>query len=158
MIRLHTQLPLYLAAVACLLALAPGANAQPPSTPYGESNAFVLNTNRIGSGDSEVVILVNAPDNDLTVATGLRRATPNPFNPRTVISFTVASAGRVELGIFDLRCRCVRRLASEGLQAGQHTRVWDGRTDAGEAAPAGVYLVRLSSGDAIHSQKITLVK
>lgn len=158
MIRLHTQLPLFLAAVACLLTLASAARAQPPSVPYGESSAFVLNTNRIGFGDSDVVVLTNAQASDLASATALHGAVPNPFNPRTAICYTLASPVRVELGVYDLRGRCLRRLVVGDLAAGAHTAVWDGRTDAGEAAPAGVYLVRLACGDATQSQKITLVK
>lgn len=158
MIRLRSNPPLFLGALACLLALAAAASAQAPPVPYGESNTFVLNTNRIGFGDAGIVILTSAPASDLPATTALRGATPNPFNPRTAISFTIASPGRVELGIFDLRGRCVRRLASENLDAGQHTRVWNGRTDDGEIAPAGIYLVRLAGGDGTHSQKITLVK
>lgn len=158
MIKPHPNLPSCLTVVVCLLALAAAASAQAPPVPYGESNAFVLNTNRIGFGDSGIVILTSAHVTDLPAATALGSAVPNPFNPRTAISFTIASGGRVELGIYDLRGRCLRRLVAEDLGAGAHTRVWDGRTDAGEAVSAGVYLVRLASGDAIQSQKITLVK
>ena len=150
--------PSSLAVAASLLVFAAAASAQAPAVPYGESSSFVLNTNRIGFGDSGVVMLVSAPEGDLQAVTALRGAIPNPFNPHTAISFTVAAEGRVELEIFDLRGRCLRQLVSDDLDAGEHTRVWNGRTDAGEAAPAGVYLVRLASGGATRTQKITLVK
>jgi hypothetical protein len=158
MIKPHPKLPSCLKVAICLLALAEVASAQAALGPYGESNIFVLNTNRIGFGDSGIVILTSVPASDLLTETALGSAVPNPFNPRTAISFTIASPGRVELGIYDLRGRCLRGLVAEDLGAGVHTHGWDGRTDDGEAASAGVYLVRLASGGSTRLQKITLVK
>lgn len=51
---------------------------------------------------------------------------PNPFNPRVNVSFYVATGGRVDVSVFDLRGRHVRRLVSESAPAGEHTVVWDG--------------------------------
>lgn len=146
------------ATLLILLALAAVAGAQVPIGPYGESNMFILNTNRVGFGDSGVVTLTGAPESVLPPAVFLSAAIPNPFNPRTTISFSVARPGPVELGIYDLRGRCLRRLVAEDLAAGRHTRQWDGRTDSDAAAPAGVYLIRLTDGSTVHARKITLVK
>ena len=43
---------------------------------------------------------------------GLQAVRPNPFNPRTSISFYVPTAGHVELTVLDLSGRVVRRVCS----------------------------------------------
>ena len=68
---------------------------------------------------------------------------PNPFNPRTVLSFDLAAGSRVSLEIFDIRGRMVRRLIDESLASGQHSTVWDGLDSAGRPVPSGTYLARL---------------
>ena len=83
---------------------------------------------------------------------------PNPFNPRITISFTVGIADQVDLNIYDLGGRLIKRLAGQDFEAGQHTRQWDGRDAKGSLMPAGVYLVRIQSGSTTDAKKIILVK
>lgn len=86
---------------------------------------------------------------------------PNPFNPRTDIGFTLARAGRVELAVYDLRGRLVRRLLDERLVAGAHARAatWDGRDERGREVASGAYLLRLTGADgATVTRKLTLVR
>jgi hypothetical protein len=91
-----------------------------------------------------------------TVLTG---AWPNPFNPRTTISFTLAEPGPVSLHVHDLAGRRVASLL-EGcnLLAGAHSREWDGRQADGSLAAAGIYLVRLETSGYEFTRPVTLVK
>jgi subtilisin family serine protease len=68
---------------------------------------------------------------------------PNPFNPRTVLSFVNPSPGHVRLAIHDLRGRRVRILVDAVLPAGAREVVWDGTDAGGEPVASGVYLARL---------------
>jgi hypothetical protein len=68
---------------------------------------------------------------------------PNPFRARTRVSFSLPTAGAVDVGVFDLAGRRVRQLQRGWLAAGDHALAWDGRSDAGAAVRPGVYLVRL---------------
>jgi hypothetical protein len=70
---------------------------------------------------------------------------PNPFGSETSIGFATPSAGRVELGVYDLAGRLVATLVDRELPAGSHVAVWDGRDESGHGAPDGVYLVRLET-------------
>lgn len=89
----------------------------------------------------------------------LGQNSPNPFNPRTTIGFSLATAGRVNLRIFDLDGRAVRTLiADESLAARRHTRDWDGRDDGGRQVAAGVYFYRLETGERVATRRMTLVK
>ena len=81
------------------------------------------------------------------------RISPNPFNPRTEISFTLPRAGQVKVQVFDMRGRVVATLADESFNSGQHMLVFDG----GDLA-SGVYLVDMRLGDQRSTQRIALIK
>jgi hypothetical protein len=89
------------------------------------------------------------------------RATPNPFNPATRISFTIsgnAAAVPVDLRVYDVGGRLVKTLLQGARHAGEHEVVWQGRDDGGRPVQAGIYIVRVRAGEAATQQKITLVK
>ena len=95
---------------------------------------------------------------DLPVVARLDRAYPNPFNPRTTISFTLVEAGPVSLRVFDLAGRLVRVL-DEGVREGRRHHVnWDGRDDAGRSVASAPYIVRLQAGGVEEKQKVLLVR
>ncbi|UCE02410.1 MAG: VCBS repeat-containing protein [Candidatus Latescibacterota bacterium] len=83
---------------------------------------------------------------------------PNPFNPSTRIQFELAAAEHARLQIFDASGRLVRTLVDAALVAGRHTRVWDGRDDAGRATASGVYFYRLVTPRIIQNRKMVLVR
>ena len=84
---------------------------------------------------------------------------PNPFNPATTISYEVQDPATVDLVVYDVTGKVVRRLISgEAVVAGRHEITWDGRSDAGHAAAAGVYLCRLSAGGDSRTIRMTMVK
>jgi hypothetical protein len=85
-------------------------------------------------------------------------AYPNPFNPRTTISFTLAETGPVSLRIFDLAGRLVRDLENGVLGGHTHQVVWDGRDEAGRWVSSAPYIVRLQAGDVVEKQKVLLVR
>lgn len=85
-------------------------------------------------------------------------ASPNPFNPRTTISFTLPYAGDAMLAVYDLAGRRVATLVEGPLPEGPTSLDWDGRDDAGRAQPSGVYLVRLRQAQTIQRCQVTLVR
>lgn len=94
-----------------------------------------------------------------TVANLRLLASPNPFNPRTTLTFELAEPGRASVDVFDLSGRHVRTLAREvSLAAGPQGLPWDGRDDGGQALPAGLYVARLRVGPEDVGLKLTLLK
>ncbi len=85
-------------------------------------------------------------------------AAPNPFNPRTTVSFRLDRPGRVELTVFDPAGRRVRTLAAGTFAAGDHGFVWDGRDARGGAAASGIYLVVLRGEGFVESRRVALVR
>jgi FlgD Ig-like domain len=87
---------------------------------------------------------------------------PNPFNPRATLRFDVAGerggARPVRLDIFDPAGRLVRRLIAGPVASGPQSVVWDGRGTDGRALGSGVYFARITIGDFVASQKLTLLR
>jgi hypothetical protein len=83
---------------------------------------------------------------------------PNPFNPRTTITFALFEAGRVQLSLHDLRGRHVATLLDGFRRVDTYAVSWDGRNEAGLAMPSGVYLMRLRTEKATFTRKITLAR
>lgn len=101
---------------------------------------------------------VAGPD-ALPARSGLISVSPNPFNPRALISFAVASPERrVQLDILDVTGRRVRVLADTPMASGIHTLVWNGRSDGGEEMGSGVYFAKLRVGGEESSLKVVLMK
>lgn len=90
--------------------------------------------------------------------TRLHRARPNPFNPQTVVEYTLNGAQHVDLAVYDLRGRLVRQLEHGERAAGIHSVVWRGQDDHGRRMPTGAYLVRFVAGSHQQSERILLVK
>jgi hypothetical protein len=88
----------------------------------------------------------------------LSRPWPNPSRSTSWVRFSLASAGDVRLEVFDVAGRRVRRLVDGRREAGVHDVAWDGRTDEGGAAGAGLYFYRFESGGARDQQRIVLVR
>lgn len=87
------------------------------------------------------------------------QAAPNPFNPRTQVTFELPTAAVASLEIFDAAGRRLRVLArNESLAAGAHARTWDGRDDAGRDLPSGAYICRLLADGMTSSKGLTLLR
>ncbi|MCK4547150.1 MAG: T9SS type A sorting domain-containing protein [Candidatus Eisenbacteria sp.] len=78
---------------------------------------------------------------------------PNPFNPVTSISYSLAQAGRVSLQIYNLRGQLVETLVDEDERAGSHSVAWD----AG-AASSGLYFYRVTVNGSSVTRKCLLLK
>jgi len=104
-------------------------------------------------------ILISGVDQG-TAPTAVSRLTavPNPFNPRTTVSFDLARAGRVQLDFHDLAGRRVRRLLAADLPAGPHSVVWDGRDDSGRGLASAVYFMRLTMPGRTESGRVLLIR
>jgi len=83
---------------------------------------------------------------------------PNPFNPSTIIDYTIGQPGRVRIDIFDAAGRRVRTLIDRTEGKGAHSVTFDGLDDRGDALASGVYLYRLESGNVTRTRKMVLLK
>jgi hypothetical protein len=87
----------------------------------------------------------------------LCQATPSIFRGRTTISYSLPKAGNAKLRIYDAMGRPVKMLVSGNAAPGRYTTTWDGRTDKGVLAAAGIYFYTLSTCKTSISKKLTLL-
>lgn len=106
----------------------------------------------VGCGDVSL-IPVNVPEVAFNLSTY-----PNPFNPSTLINFSLPRAQRVNLMVFDLQGKQVANLANRVFVEGPHGVPWHGRDNDGNLVASGPYLVRLVSEDQTIGRKIMLLK
>jgi len=85
-------------------------------------------------------------------------ARPNPFNPSTVLEFSLDVPSSVTFAIHDVQGRRVRVLTEGTLGVGRHTYRWDGADQQGRACGSGVYFVKLSLPQGSRSTAITLIR
>lgn len=78
---------------------------------------------------------------------------PNPFNARTILSFTLAAPGRAHLSVYDISGRSVSTLVNGYREAGVHEVTFDA-----SELPSGIYLYRMKVDDFSVSRKMILIK
>lgn len=83
---------------------------------------------------------------------------PNPFNPRTRISFTLPGDGRARLAVYDAAGRRVANLLDEWRPEGTHGVDWNGQDRSGRAVASGTYYTRLEFENQVTTRAITLVR
>jgi len=83
---------------------------------------------------------------------------PNPFNPKTVIYFSLPKASNVELVIYNVLGQEVKTLTNRNHPPGDYEIEWDSRNDAGNEVASGVYLYRIVAGDYLATKKMLLLK
>jgi hypothetical protein len=90
----------------------------------------------------------------------LENAYPNPFNPATTIRYSIASAGRVSLRIYNAAGQLVRTLVDEAQspRAEGYAVVWDGSDNGGREVSSGVYFYKLTAADFSRTKKLVFIK
>ncbi len=83
---------------------------------------------------------------------------PNPFNPSTVISFSLPGPTRINLSVYDVRGRLVATLADGLFGAGAQEIAWDGTNEQGRAVASGVYFYRLRMPGEVITRKMVLLR
>ncbi len=86
---------------------------------------------------------------------------PNPFNPSTIIAFSIPqslSRSHAEVAIYNALGQLVRRVFSDNLPAGNYTVRWDGTDSRGSYVASGVYFCRVTAGGMSVTRKMVLLK
>jgi surface protein len=79
---------------------------------------------------------------------------PNPFNPKTTISFRLSTHSNIQLGIYNAYGQLISHLVNgKILSQGIHQYSWDATGYA-----SGVYFIHLISNEEVHVLPISLIK
>ena len=116
----------------------------------GEQGAFATNL-----ALPSTVIATNAEARPSSVV--LYQNHPNPFNPATVIGFSLSQATATQLAVYNILGQRVKILVDNWLAPGFYEATWDGTNQIGAGVAAGVYLYRLATPTYETSRKMLLL-
>ncbi len=83
---------------------------------------------------------------------------PNPFNPQTIIRYSLPEDSEVRLVIYNVVGQQVRELVNAHQSLGVYAVRWKGRDDSGRDVASGVYLYRLVAGEHVAVKKMLFAK
>lgn len=117
---------------------------------FSYSGDLIIEEMIVGNSSGEAV------NTDLLTTAGsfhLAPAYPNPFNPSTQISYSLASDAAVRLVVYDISGREMDVLVNETRASGEHQVSWQAA-----GYPSGTYLVVMQAGNEVQTRKIVLLK
>lgn len=101
----------------------------------------------------------NSNDNIEELTNILYQNFPNPFNPKTNISFAVDKQADVNISIFNVKGQKIKTLVNENLSAGNHSVQWHGSDSNGNKVSSGIYYYSLEINNKLTSiRKCILLK
>jgi len=83
---------------------------------------------------------------------------PNPFNPKTRISFALPAKSDVSLTIYNLKGQVVKNLINSELDSGYHHADWNGKDNNNVLAASGIYYYRIRWKGKEITRKMILLK
>ena len=122
------------------------------------------NPSEIVEGEYTIFVNIDSDYEDLSGKSKLLDSYPNPLNLNesnnsTVISYVLSQSGHVELTVFDIRGRKIRKIVNNTQNKGKHTINWSGRDSNGQKLSSGVYLYKLKTENGyVASKKMLIIK
>jgi hypothetical protein len=112
-------------------------------SPLMETGSFTVDSSSVDDGLLRLALLPPSP---------------NPFRAETELSFTLPAPSNVELSVYSVDGRLVRRVVSGVAAAGSNSVVWDGTDESGHRVGSGLYFVRLVADAGSRHGKLVLLK
>lgn len=108
--------------------------------------------------NADVIELTGIENYEIISPTSLHNNYPNPFNPETIISYSLGSEEHVLIEIYNIQGQKVKTLLDETQNPGHHNITWDGRDDKNRPVASGIYFTRFQTGGYTESRKMLLLK
>jgi PKD repeat protein len=89
---------------------------------------------------------------------------PNPFTPKSGrnssvnISFSLKKADFVNIKIYNIKGQLVNSICDDKFSAGNHNIQWNGRTNNGSNASAGVYFYKMETSNYKNIKRMLIIK
>ncbi len=78
---------------------------------------------------------------------------PNPYNPVTTIAFDLPQLGRTKMDIYNIRGQLIQTIVEGEFKAGHYEIIFNAND-----LSSGIYIYKLTAGDYISVEKMTLLK
>jgi len=115
---------------------------------FTASGEFVIDEYLAAAGDGYINVSLSVPSEF-----ALNAAYPNPFNPTTTIGYAVPKSSDVKVIVYDMLGREAAVLVNSSVEAGNYSVNWNASD-----LSSGMYMVRMTAGDFVSTQKLMLVK
>lgn len=96
------------------------------------------------------------PNHD--IKTAFNNIYPNPFNPSTTMSYSLAEASNVNIRIYNIKGELIKEYYELGKNKGNHAVVWNGKDKNNNPCGSGVYFFQLQAGKYHMTKKALLMK
>ncbi len=106
-----------------------------------------------------VAVASSAGVGSTALVTRLMAPAPSPFRISTMLNYSLAARGTVEMSIYTVAGRKIRTLVPSAVQeAGNYQKIWDGRDEAGKSVPQGIFYIRLRVDGSNFTRTLAYVK
>gem|GEM_PF-2351526 len=95
---------------------------------------------------------------DIFLVTELHRNFPNPFNPDTIIHYSMKDDGLVSIEIFNVRGQKVTTLVNGFIEKGHHRVVWNGTDENKKSVGSGLYFYQMRTEGFSDIKRMILLK
>lgn len=119
----------------------------------GFTNATAGEEGNIALVLSGSTVVANEASGETAAALTLLPVSPNPTTATTTLTFALASPSEARVEAFDALGRSVGVVHEGMLPAGEHRMTW-----TPDDLPTGIYLIRVTAGDAAQTQQVTVVR
>ena len=129
---------------------------------------YITPYNSIGGGgtarSNDILVEITGTENHQLPMTSYQLSNyPNPFNPETNISFSIAGSEdnnqKVSISVFNIRGQKVKTLVDKSIELGRYSVIWDSKDQNGKSVSSGIYFYKLEvDGKTIKSKKMLLLK
>ncbi|MDD2889568.1 MAG: C25 family cysteine peptidase [bacterium] len=95
-------------------------------------------------------------DNKFTLS--ISQTMPNPFNKKTLLSFSVPENANVKINVFNLAGQHIKTLFNNTVKPGTYNVYWYGKDTNENPAPTGIYFIKIEGIGDTKVRKLILLK
>ena len=122
---------------------------------YGGTAEYTSVSSGDGTSSTKPTVLKTE---DTPLVFSLSQNAPNPFNPETIISYSLPQSEQVKLVIYNVLGQQIRTLVNAFKPAGRYRVVWNSKDDFGHSVSSGIYFYQITAGEFLDTRKMLILK